>query len=70
MIDAQPQEYEQPCTKLRDLIKTCSAINKNISYEIFIHKVDSDIFASDDQKIDCLNDIQELMKQLLSDVSL
>lgn len=70
VIDAQQQEYEQPCTRLRDLIKTCSAIKKDISYEVFIHKVDTDMFLSDDQKMDCLNDIQELMKQLLSDISL
>lgn len=70
VIDAQPQDYEGNCTKLRDIIKTCSAVNKNISYEVFIHKVDTDMFLSDEQKMDCLNDIQEIMRQLLNDTSL
>jgi Ras-related GTP-binding protein C/D len=42
VIDAQPMDNEQNCLRLRDIIKTCSAINKNISYEVFIHKVDTD----------------------------
>lgn len=67
VIDAQPQDYEMNCTKLRDIIKTCQAINKSIQYEIFIHKVDTDMFLSDEQKMDCLNDIQDLMRSLLSD---
>ena len=48
VIDAQPQDYEGNCNKLRDIIKTCSQINKNIQYEIFIHKIDSDLFLSDE----------------------
>lgn len=47
-----------------------STINPDISYEVFIHKVDTDMFVSDDQKMDCLNDIQELMKQLLLDYNM
>ena len=43
--------------KLRDIIKVASNLNKNISYEVFIHKVDTDMFLSDDQKMDCLNEI-------------
>jgi Ras-related GTP-binding protein C/D len=56
--------------RLRDVIKTSSALNKNISYEVFIHKVDTDIFLSDEEKMDCLNEIRENMRQLLSDTSL
>lgn len=59
-----------PFTRFKEIIKTCSAINKNISYEIFVHKVDSDMFLYDDQKMDCLNQIQELMKQLLNDINI
>jgi Gtr1/RagA G protein conserved region len=44
VIDAQPQDYENNCNRLRDIIKTCSGINKNIQYEVFIHKIDSDMF--------------------------
>jgi len=70
VIDAQPQDYESNCVRLRDVIKTCSAINKGISYEVFIHKVDTDMFLSDEEKVDCLNEIRDNMRQLLSDTSL
>jgi Ras-related GTP-binding protein C/D len=70
VIDAQPQDYESNCQKLKDIIKTCSGINKNIQYEVFIHKIDTDMFLSDEQKMDCLNEIQETMRQLMSDSQL
>jgi Ras-related GTP-binding protein C/D len=69
VIDGQ-QDNEANCVRLRDIIKTCSAVNKNISYEVFIHKIDSDLFQSDENKLDCLNEIQENMRQLLNDTSL
>lgn len=62
VIDAQQQEYEMSCNRLCDLIKTCSSINKNILFEVFIHKVDTDMFLCEDQKMSCLNDIQGIMK--------
>ena len=52
------------------MIKTCSALNKNIQYEVFIHKIDSDMFLSDEQKMDCLNEIQENMRQLCTESNL
>ena len=55
VIDAQSQEYETACIKLRDLIKQTSEVKPNLNYEIFIHKIDSDLFMTDDQKQDCLH---------------
>ncbi len=65
VIDAQQQDYESACVRLRDLIKQTSELKQNIVYEVFIHKVDSDMFMTDDQKIDCLNEIQTNMRGLL-----
>lgn len=48
VIDAQHQEYESACIKLRDLIKQTSEVKPNLNYEVFIHKVDSDMFMTDD----------------------
>jgi Ras-related GTP-binding protein C/D len=70
VIDAQQQEYEMSCNRLCDLIKTCCSINKNILFEVFIHKVDTGMFLSEDQKMSCLNDIQGIMKQNLNDINL
>ena len=58
VIDGQ-QDNEQTCLRLREVIKTCSAINKNISYEVFIHKIDSDLFQTEDNKMDCFNEVQD-----------
>lgn len=57
VIDAQHQDYESACMRLRDLIKQTCELKQNIAYEVFIHKVDGDMFMTDDQKIDCLNEI-------------
>jgi len=71
VIDAQAQgEYEGPCARLRDFIKIALKINKNISYEVFIHKVDTDMFVSDEQKMDCLTEIQGMMKSMLNESQL
>jgi len=70
VIDAQQLEYEQPCERLRDIIKLAATLNKNISYEVFIHKVDTDMFTNDEQKMDTLNEIQDIMRGLLNDSNL
>jgi len=40
--------------RLKDLVKRTSEIKQNLNYEVFVHKVDSDMFMTDDQKSDCL----------------
>mmetsp|Transcript_27569 Transcript_27569/g.32372 ORF Transcript_27569/g.32372 Transcript_27569/m.32372 type:complete len:82 (+) Transcript_27569:321-566(+) len=49
------------------MIRATSRIKDNIWYEVFIHKVDSDMFMNDDQKIECLNAIQTNMRGLLQE---
>ena len=44
-----------------------SEVKPNIFYEVFIHKIDSDMFMTDDQKNDCLGDIHSTMRGLLND---
>ena len=50
VIDAQSQEYDTACLKLRDLIKQTSEVKPELNYEIFIHKIDSDLFNTDEAK--------------------
>ena len=49
------------------MIRATNRIKDNIWYEVFIHKVDSDMFMNDDQKIECLNAIQTNMRGLLQE---
>ena len=49
VIDAQAlQDYETACVRFRDLIFACHAVKKDITYEVFIHKIDQDHFATDE----------------------
>jgi Ras-related GTP-binding protein C/D len=45
-------------------------MKQNIVYEVFIHKVDGDMFMTDDQKVDCLNEIQNNMRNMLREVDI
>ena len=54
VLDAQQSDYESPLKKLRELIKQINEVKPNLNYEVFIHKVDSDIFLTNDQKEECL----------------
>ena len=48
VIDAQLGEIEEACAQFREIIIQASKVNKLIFYEVFIHKVDTDLFASED----------------------
>ena len=54
MLDAQQSDHESPLKKLRELIKQINEVKPNLNYEVFIHKVDTDIFQTNDQKEECL----------------
>lgn len=49
------------------MISETYRIKPDIWYEVFIHKVDSDMFMNDDQKLECLNAIQQNMRGLLQE---
>lgn len=70
VIDAQQQDFEVTCQRLRDIIKIALSINPKIQIEVFIHKVDTDMFLSEDQKMDTLNDVQEMMRSLLNEINI
>lgn len=70
VIDAQQQDYESACVNLKDIIKATSEISPNIVYEVFIHKIDSDMFLMDDAKNDCLGEIHNNMRGLLAEHTL
>lgn len=67
MIDAHEQDKEVACNKLFEIIKVAHKVNPDITFEVFIHKVDSDMFMQDEQKFDALNDISQNMRSLLQE---
>ena len=70
VIDAQDEPYQEAVSRLVETVKRAQAINPNIFFEVFIHKVDGDLFLSDEHKIDCQRDIQRYMAVELSDAGL
>ena len=54
IIDAQD---DSEFTRLHDIANRAHRINPNIAFDVFIHKVDGDLFLSDEHKVDCQRDI-------------
>lgn len=59
VLDAQDDPYTDALQKLHETIVRANKYNPNIFFEVFIHKVDGDLFLSDEQKVDCQRDIHE-----------
>ena len=67
VFDAQIGDVEENCGKLRDIIIEASKVNKKIYYEVFIHKVDSDLYQNDDQRMEVYNEFQREIRRELKD---
>jgi len=70
VIDAQDEPYRDAIQKLIETIATAHEINPNISFYIFIHKVDGELFPSIEQKSDCRRDIESQISDELADVGI
>lgn len=66
IIDAQ-DEYKEALNKLHQTVTKAYQVNPNITFEVFIHKVDG---LSDDHKIEAQRDIQQRAQDDLEDAQL
>lgn len=57
VIDAQDEPYNDALDYAKRLITKIYAVSPSTYFEIFIHKVDGDLFLSDEHKTDCQTDI-------------
>jgi hypothetical protein len=48
VIDAHEQDKDVSCNKLFEIIKVAHEVNPDITFAVFIHKVDSDMFLQDE----------------------
>jgi len=64
VIDAQDEPYQEALQYLVHTFHTACRYNPNINFEVFIHKVDGDLFLTDEQKYECLQEIQESIADL------
>ena len=70
VIDAQDDPTEVALTKLHDTVSRAHRANPDIHFEVFVHKVDGDLFLSDDLKVDCLRDVQQQVVDEMEDAGL
>ncbi|GBG29069.1 Ras-related GTP-binding protein C [Hondaea fermentalgiana] len=69
IIDAQDDPSSEALTKLHEIVSVARHVNPDMNYEVFIHKVDGDLFLSEDHKIEVQRDIQEQVELELEEVS-
>ncbi|DBA05252.1 TPA: hypothetical protein N0F65_007414 [Lagenidium giganteum] len=67
VIDAQDEPYAEALARLHDTVIRAHRYNPDIFFEVFIHKVDGDLFLSDDHKIDCQREIQQQITDEIND---
>eukprot|EP00744_Colponema_vietnamica_P004129 GILI01006210.1.p1 GENE.GILI01006210.1~~GILI01006210.1.p1 ORF type:complete len:352 (-),score=126.67 GILI01006210.1:343-1398(-) len=70
VIDAQDEPYNEALQKLYEIVTRAHKVNPKIFFEVFIHKVDGDLFLSDEAKIDCQRDIHSQVTEELYDAKL
>jgi len=70
VIDAQGEPYPDAVVRLVDVLRRAVSTNPAMVFEVFINKVDGDLFLSDEHKIDCQRDIQQYMTEELNDANL
>jgi Ras-related GTP-binding protein C/D len=70
VMDAHDSDKELACNKFFDVIKVAYKLNPSIMFEVFIHKVDPDLFTQDEQKFDTLNEVSLNMQSLLREFGL
>ena len=67
VIDAQLDPYDEALARLHDAVVCAHKYNPNICFEVFIHKVDGELFLSDEHRIECQRDIHEQIYGELKD---
>ena len=69
VLDAQT-DPGQECARLAEVLGEAHRINPKIVFEVLIHKVDGDLFLTDEQKIDCQHEIQKFVIDELAEAQL
>lgn len=69
VIDAQDEPYHETLQYAKRLITRVYNISPKTYFEIFIHKVDGDLFLSDEHKMECQTDIHAKLTEELQGVA-
>jgi len=67
VVDAQDEPYDQVLASFTNAVTMALELNPNIVIEVFINKVDGELFLSDESKYDCRRDIMTQVTDELTD---
>ena len=70
VIDAQDEPYDHVLQNLTETVTRAYRANPHIAIEVFINKVDGELFLSDEAKYDCRRDIMQQVAMELADINL
>lgn len=67
VLDANDEPYAESIQGLMDIIKRATRANPNIHIEVFLHRIDGELFVSDDSKYDCRREVKQQVTDELQD---
>jgi Ras-related GTP-binding protein C/D len=67
VVDAQDEPYDHVLQSFTNAVTRALAVNPNIAVEVFINKVDGELFLSDESKYDCRRDVMSQVTDELAD---
>jgi Ras-related GTP-binding protein C/D len=67
VVDAQDEPYDHVLQSFTNAVTRALELNPNIVIEVFINKVDGELFLSDESKYDCRRDIMTQVTDELTD---
>lgn len=67
VVDAQDEPYDHVLQSFTNAVTQALAVNPSICVEVFINKVDGELFLSDESKYDCRRDIMTQVTDELTD---
>ena len=67
VVDAQDEPYDHVLQSFTNAVTRALELNPNIAIEVFINKVDGELFLSDESKFDCRRDIMTQVTDELTD---
>ncbi|KAL3797928.1 hypothetical protein ACHAWO_001409 [Cyclotella atomus] len=67
VLDAQDEPYDNVLQSFTDTVTRAVRANPSIAIEVFVHKVDGELFLSDEAKYDCRRDVMQQVSDELAD---
>lgn len=70
VIDAQDEPYDMVLQSFTETVTRAIRVNPHITIEVFINKVDGELFLTDEAKYDCRRDVMQQVSDELTDAGI